>query len=275
MEETREKIIPSKRIRENIPIVILLVFAVALFVYNIVGSAVVHHAIVRGYESYQQMMREGIEKELENLDASILSISILPKYEMEKGNGYKYWYSFSESYDIAIKMKDSLDAKSFRGQYNQCEELYQEINSVFTDRWVSSEFRAFLDGTAQGKKHKLAWILDRYAFLHDSNLAIVFETSKNQYEYMGSGEGFRINDEKYSGTRFENLMAGRPEDYVEPVRPKEPAIGMTTLEVRLSTWGEPRDINKTTTAYGVSEQWVYYGYRYIYFDNGIVTAISE
>ena len=56
---------------------------------------------------------------------------------------------------------------------------------------------------------------------------------------------------------------------------KEPAIGMTAEEVRNSTWGEPKDINKTTFAWGTSEQWVYPNYKYIYLDNGIVTAIQE
>lgn len=50
---------------------------------------------------------------------------------------------------------------------------------------------------------------------------------------------------------------------------------MTAEEVRQSTWGEPDDINKTTTKYGVSEQWVYGGGKYIYLDDGVVTAIQE
>jgi hypothetical protein len=50
---------------------------------------------------------------------------------------------------------------------------------------------------------------------------------------------------------------------------------MTAEEVRNSTWGKPEDINKTTTAFGVSEQWVYSDYKYIYLENGIVTAIQE
>lgn len=57
-----------------------------------------------------------------------------------------------------------------------------------------------------------------------------------------------------------------------------PAIGMTAAQVRASTWGEPSDINRTTTRYGVSEQWVYRtssGTKYVYLDDGIVTAIQE
>lgn len=56
---------------------------------------------------------------------------------------------------------------------------------------------------------------------------------------------------------------------------KEPQIGMTSDEIRKSTWGEPKDINKTTTKYGVHEQWVYGNGRYIYLDDGVVTAIQE
>lgn len=55
----------------------------------------------------------------------------------------------------------------------------------------------------------------------------------------------------------------------------DPAIGMTHKEVEASTWGKPQDINKTTYAWGTTEQWCYSGHRYIYFENGIVTAISE
>lgn len=63
---------------------------------------------------------------------------------------------------------------------------------------------------------------------------------------------------------------------LSPKDPKEePAIGMTADEVRKSTWGSPKEINRTTTAYGIHEQWVYSNYRYIYLDDGIVTAIQD
>lgn len=56
---------------------------------------------------------------------------------------------------------------------------------------------------------------------------------------------------------------------------EEPRIGMTKSEAEKSTWGKPKKINKTTTAYGTHEQWVYSGYRYLYFDNGKLTSIQE
>jgi len=52
-------------------------------------------------------------------------------------------------------------------------------------------------------------------------------------------------------------------------------IGMTTQECIDSTWGRPESINRTTTAYGISEQWVYGMTSYLYFDNGILTDIQN
>jgi len=65
------------------------------------------------------------------------------------------------------------------------------------------------------------------------------------------------------------------EAFLESQTPKGPLIGMTASEVRNSSWGEPKDINRTMYSWGTTEQWCYSGYRYIYFRNGIVTAISE
>ena len=55
------------------------------------------------------------------------------------------------------------------------------------------------------------------------------------------------------------------------------AIGMPADLVRL-VWGVPDDINRTVTARGTREQWVYgdIGQRsYVYLDDGEVTAIQN
>ena len=55
----------------------------------------------------------------------------------------------------------------------------------------------------------------------------------------------------------------------------KPSIGMTKEEVEKSTWGTPKKVNKTTYSWGTTEQWVYDNFRYVYFQNGIVSAIQE
>ena len=80
---------------------------------------------------------------------------------------------------------------------------------------------------------------------------------------------------EYADARFlQNVTDEKPKEIDSKIK-KEPAIGMTAEQVEASTWGKPKDINKTTTKYGVSEQWVYSDYRYIYLEDGIVTAITE
>ena len=51
-------------------------------------------------------------------------------------------------------------------------------------------------------------------------------------------------------------------------------VGMSEQDVRDSSWGKPRSINRTSTAHGDSEQWVYNG-NYLYFTNGVLTAIQN
>lgn len=58
-------------------------------------------------------------------------------------------------------------------------------------------------------------------------------------------------------------------------KPVAPRIGMTAEEVKNSTWGPPIKKNVRTFEWGTTEQWVYFGDRYIYLENGKVTSISE
>jgi hypothetical protein len=52
-------------------------------------------------------------------------------------------------------------------------------------------------------------------------------------------------------------------------------IGMTQEEVLQSSWGRPREVNRTTYSFGVREQWVYGGKNYLYFEDGKLTAIQN
>jgi hypothetical protein len=53
------------------------------------------------------------------------------------------------------------------------------------------------------------------------------------------------------------------------------SIGMDRDEVIASSWGRPQSTNRTTTASGSHEQWVYRGYNFLYFENGKLTAIQN
>ena len=51
-------------------------------------------------------------------------------------------------------------------------------------------------------------------------------------------------------------------------------LGMTKEDVISSSWGRPSKINKTHTSEGTREQWIYNN-NYLYFENGVLTAIQN
>lgn len=52
-------------------------------------------------------------------------------------------------------------------------------------------------------------------------------------------------------------------------------IGMTAEDVLQSSWGKPSRVNRTTGANGESEQWVYPGQNYLYFERGRLVTIQN
>lgn len=65
-----------------------------------------------------------------------------------------------------------------------------------------------------------------------------------------------------------------PKRTVKAVLEGKVFVGMNS-EQALESWGEPDDINRTITARGTSEQWVFGSGSYLYFDNGILTTIQN
>jgi hypothetical protein len=72
--------------------------------------------------------------------------------------------------------------------------------------------------------------------------------------------------------------SGWPKEIQELILKGELKTGMTTHMV-FYAWGKPDAINETNTSDGVSEQWVYKQSdsqtRYLYFENGLLTAIQK
>ncbi len=75
--------------------------------------------------------------------------------------------------------------------------------------------------------------------------------------------------------QYKIVIEERNEKLIQENKEYEPAIGMTKAQVTGSTWGEPEKKNIDEYAWGVNEQWVYSGKGYIYFTDGIVTAIQH
>jgi len=89
-----------------------------------------------------------------------------------------------------------------------------------------------------------------------------------------------IKDERYrrfliTESDYLELKEKFGELFLNSVMNSKVEIGMSK-EMVIMAIGNPDDKNKTTTANGVNEQWVYdLLKKYIYFDNGTVTAIQD
>jgi len=108
-----------------------------------------------------------------------------------------------------------------------------------------------------------------YARSHNAELdkraALASEAEKrrmaNRQKYL---EQARRNEEL---TRLERIRVSK----LPGVR-----IGMTASQVlNHSNWGKPLSVNRTTTASGTKEQWVYGEGNYLYFENGKLIAIQN
>jgi len=149
-----------------------------------------------------------------------------------------------------------------------------KMDGVFFDNFKLSNTLIYKPTTVSSGN-----IFERFA----TDDGLIFESSKTNtrqfisVEHYKNGFEFIILDRK----DFLDVKAIEQKNIDEERRlaieklNSRPSIGMTTSEVENTGWGKPKKINKTTTKYGVSEQWVYSQSRYVYFEDGIVTVIQE
>lgn len=156
------------------------------------------------------------------------------------------------------------------------EKKYDEITDKVVKQKIELEKNFFnialaykeLEKTGIGKRDSLAKS-DQYEYIK-AKLDNVNNPPSEIAEEINRTK--RIVEQKY----ITFLKEEKPNEYDASVGTlPNPSIGMTKEEVLYSTWGKPKDINKTTTADTVSEQWVYSDYKYLYFENGILTTIQE
>ncbi|WP_342494866.1 hypothetical protein MHH29_01675 [Bacillus sp. FSL K6-0046] len=58
-------------------------------------------------------------------------------------------------------------------------------------------------------------------------------------------------------------------------RPQSVSVGISKEEVLIEGWGKPKKTKKIQTADHTMEQWIYKGNKYLYFENGILSTISN
>jgi hypothetical protein len=120
-----------------------------------------------------------------------------------------------------------------------------------------------------------------YDFYQEPYLKINFNGQEGYISYGALEESELLNEVtgktkrlKAEDPRLPKLIREFGETTARRIIKKEIWIGMTDKMARESI-GRPNDINRTTSVYGVSEQWVYPNGRYLYFEDGILTTIQD
>lgn len=177
--------------------------------------------------------------------------------------------------DLINKIKSNIvvadsndDIEKLMEVVGWAEGIDESIDSDLKVALTFAKFRISSDEAVRVQKNpsyvRTTTIEDGY----DSNLARLVHPNYNGVlaERIRNILSFRYTREKWVAeyNKYNNIA-------MEDLR-----IGMTQQEViDLTTWGRPTKINKTTNAYGTSEQWVYPNYKYLYFEDGILTTISN
>ena len=98
---------------------------------------------------------------------------------------------------------------------------------------------------------------------------------EDEYFFDGEPSVVLAEIEKRYANAAKKLAQAKAEKKAEKKAKGGVQIGMSKARVLNSNWGKPSHVNRTTTADGEREQWVYGSGNYLYFTNGILTTIQN
>jgi len=168
--------------------------------------------------------------------------------------------------------------------------LYQEVANFKAEMKEKNVEFGFQELTNNNYDKSINWFhelskydtsfekLENYAqsikYYHEGNYFMARYFAERIGSYSGYGEQeVKEYSDKILKELTSEVIANNREQL--QTRAKSVQLGMNQQQVRESSWGNPNKINTTTTSYGVHEQWVYSGYNYLYFENGILTSIQN
>lgn len=178
-------------------------------------------------------------------------------------SGYKVdahiLYLYAEQSLLIQSYRDNMNGNAYNGmgEYDN----YETYGQIFADKHKSTLISHLqeLDPSNQGM------------YLPEHVLSSLKNGLENFF-YVTEDDWSNI----YSETEVDWTEIAKNEATANKIlRETIPQIGMSADEVIKTKWGRPEKINKTTTSFGVSEQWVYPNFKYVYLDDGFVTAIQE
>jgi hypothetical protein len=139
-------------------------------------------------------------------------------------------------------------------------------------------------GSVMTKRFSALVVMDVVAsFNNDAPIRLILKTTKEEVGFRdvnatGTNIDMRLRKHRrYADVFFERdpqTIRNWPPEIWSAIEEGRVVIGMTPEEARMS-WGNPKSVNRTVTALGVDEQWVYNDLTFIYFRDGKVTAVQN
>jgi hypothetical protein len=159
------------------------------------------------------------------------------------------------------------------------ENLKTQYRLLFAERkfWTaSSEIRRCAGLLDEKGLHAMVSEAEKQSYLQDIN-----DPGTQPFDKARAIEAL-VREHPEDGSKYAGQVAGLYAQAEAKARNVEAArrkgqgvhIGMTADEVVASSWGKPDNVNRTTYAWGVKEQWVY-STGFLYLTNGRLEAIQE
>lgn len=204
---------------------------------------------------------------------------VLRKIDATLPTFYEYFQknmTFKDTKKFFLANTDTTQIDSIRGVYVNknvyywCDDysprkfyvqrIVPEIEFRDNNKYFDYVYKVTLHGVEGNKRFEYVPV---DVFLANSQLAEEFEAYQKKLETEAKQE---------REAKLARLVKKYGKKYAEDILIGVPRIGMSE-EMCREACGEPEDINTTITKYSYDEQWVYRS-KYIYLENGIVTAIQ-
>lgn len=198
-------------------------------------------------------------------------------------------HMYDEAMEIFKELEDYKSSKDYISRIPRDKKIHDLLKD-YTGTWkfvkIDDESYTYTDRFVFDANGKISYYVTdgNYAKftrsveiteINENSLKIKHMSSYSEYSFEEYTLVFNSTEINFIG-EYENCKMLKQNDKVNlPTVRKVPTIGMTKEEAEKSTWGMPEKVNKTTTAYGLSEQWVYGNRKYLYFKDGILTSIQE
>ncbi|MFK8302692.1 hypothetical protein ACI75Y_07245 [Capnocytophaga stomatis] len=215
------------------------------------------------------------EKYFENMKSKYLGKQFLNnrlfKYKIPK-ESYERIYDMTYSQPNPIEKEDvmkvvsidfvygSLSYPTLTAKFDSSQELDLDTFLFKSDYMDLEEYKNFYDAYSVYKEGRI----------NEEKL----KQKAREEEYKKQEEDWRRKKEKLRAEKYARLKEKYGKAIADDMINGNVRIGWSK-QMCMDSWGKPKSINKTTTQYSVTEQWVYGSGNYLYFDNGKLTAIQN